>query len=173
MPRETDGADSPEAIAAPTIDALDASHPSTVEVLPLANRNEAADRDGRGTVLGHVDGPGAAPLEDVVVNVTFPGTGRIGTTTLDAAGNYRFDGIALGTTVVVIASVPGTGATTARAGAVMPDRPSVRIDLPIPARATNPGFVNPDFRDGLNGWQTTGSVQVVPRGTYFDLPDDE
>ena len=99
MPRETGGAGSPEAVAATTIDAPDRSHPSTTEALPLANREEAANRDGRGVVLG-----------------------RVRTTTLDADGNYRFDGIAVGTTVVVIASVPRTGA---------------------------------------------------PRGTYFDLPDDE
>lgn len=131
-------------------------------------------RTGVGTVRGVVSVWTNRRPEGVVVSALSSRTGRTFETVAGVGGAYSIHGIDLDTTIIVVATSPDTGEFGTHAGVLTSSSPNATVDVAIvSAEDANPLPANLDFSAGLEGWRTTGSVTVVPRGAYFDLPQDE
>jgi hypothetical protein len=86
----------------------------------------------------------------------------------DVDGNYSLKQLQFDGTVIIIAFDSKTGASASFSSVVSATfpAPTVNLDLQIPP-FVNPELLNTGFTDGLNGWYSSGPVQIIDRDLVF------
>ncbi|WP_433152635.1 carboxypeptidase regulatory-like domain-containing protein [Actinomadura nitritigenes] len=125
---------------------------------------------GAGSITGRVTDPSSGPVRGAVVVATFAESQLSVSTTTDAAGAYRLEGLPpLGN--LTLTARTAEGRTGMAASYLIAGAPARQTDVPLPpAGQVEPELTNRDFNAGLRGWTTTGQVSVRPGGSVLSGP---
>jgi len=123
---------------------------------------------GAGSIQGQVHFGDGTPADNALVTAIFPETERKYTVLTDVDGNYALNQLQFDGTVIVIAFDSETGASTSFSSVVSSSFPAPTVNLTLQTPPfVNPELINTGFTDGLNGWYSSGPVQIIDRNLIF------
>lgn len=126
------------------------------------------DQPGLGSVRGQVLFEDGTPAISALVTATFPETRRVYTTLTGTDGTYTLSQMQFDGTVIMIGFDSKTAASASFSSVVSSSFPSSTVNLVLKTPPfVNPELLNTGFTDGLNGWYSSGPVQVIDRNLYF------
>ncbi len=123
---------------------------------------------GEANIYGKVYVDGQVTGGDIMVFARFPELSKAYATTVDPDGSFRFENIAAKGSFTLSGVHSSTLAVGIEFDYVPHDTLEADVDLYLDTpRVVNTEFLNPSFENGLENWEHSGNVKLVPTEEYF------